>query len=229
MNFSHAFIVTYGRSGSTLLQGVLNAIPGATIRGENGGILHAISQIDRGLAQAEKFAAAASEPTHPWYGADDFDRRSYVDQLVEQFVRDILQPPSDATLVGFKEIRHGMQKASLDWYLDFVLDRFPGGCLIVNTRDMDSVIASNRAAGHAVSPEQLQRTDTNIRSYAERRPDRCFHVRYDDYVKDPDNLQSLHEFLGATFDRAAIESVLAQTHSVRTRPPENAPNENPVA
>src|SRR5688572_1085508 len=33
----HLFIVTYGRSGSTLLQGVLNSIPGYLIRGENDG------------------------------------------------------------------------------------------------------------------------------------------------------------------------------------------------
>ncbi len=31
----YLFIVTYGRSGSTLLQGILNSIPGYLIRGEN--------------------------------------------------------------------------------------------------------------------------------------------------------------------------------------------------
>jgi hypothetical protein len=33
--FPNIFVVTYGRSGSTLLQGVLNGIPGFLIRGEN--------------------------------------------------------------------------------------------------------------------------------------------------------------------------------------------------
>ena len=33
------FVVTYGRSGSTLLQNVLNTIPGYCIRGENANTL----------------------------------------------------------------------------------------------------------------------------------------------------------------------------------------------
>ena len=31
----HVFVMTYGRSGSTLLMGLLNSIPGYLIRGEN--------------------------------------------------------------------------------------------------------------------------------------------------------------------------------------------------
>jgi hypothetical protein len=34
-DLGYVFIVTYGRSGSTLLQGVLNSIPGYLVRGEN--------------------------------------------------------------------------------------------------------------------------------------------------------------------------------------------------
>lgn len=33
--FGSVLIITYGRSGSTLLQGILNSIPGYLIRGEN--------------------------------------------------------------------------------------------------------------------------------------------------------------------------------------------------
>ena len=31
----HVFVMTYGRSGSTLLMGILNSIPGWLLRGEN--------------------------------------------------------------------------------------------------------------------------------------------------------------------------------------------------
>ena len=34
-DLGYIFIVTYGRSGSTLLQGILNSIPGYLVRGEN--------------------------------------------------------------------------------------------------------------------------------------------------------------------------------------------------
>ena len=35
MNYQHVLIITYGRSGSTLLQGLLNSIDGCIVRGEN--------------------------------------------------------------------------------------------------------------------------------------------------------------------------------------------------
>ena len=35
LKFRHILIITYGRSGSTLLQGVLNGIEGVVLRGEN--------------------------------------------------------------------------------------------------------------------------------------------------------------------------------------------------
>lgn len=40
----YLFVVTYGRSGSTLVQGLLNSIPGYLIRGENRGVLYRLYQ-----------------------------------------------------------------------------------------------------------------------------------------------------------------------------------------
>ena len=34
-DLDHVFVMTYGRSGSTLLMGILNSIPGWLLRGEN--------------------------------------------------------------------------------------------------------------------------------------------------------------------------------------------------
>jgi hypothetical protein len=44
-------------------------------------------------------------------------------------------------------------------------------------------------------------------------PDSTFWVEYDRYIRDPDALRGLYAFLGAEFDRAAIEQALQVRHS----------------
>ena len=45
------FVVTYGRAGSTLLQNMLNALPGVTLRGENNNLLAPLVAGWQGLRQ----------------------------------------------------------------------------------------------------------------------------------------------------------------------------------
>ena len=42
MNFDYLFTLTYARSGSTLLQNILNSVPGVLFRGENAGALNGL-------------------------------------------------------------------------------------------------------------------------------------------------------------------------------------------
>ena len=67
----YTFVVTYGRSGSTLLMGVLNSIPGYCLRGENyGTFIHTYRAFGALRASKTKFGATALESTSPLYGAD---------------------------------------------------------------------------------------------------------------------------------------------------------------
>ena len=45
------FVITYGRSGSTLLQNMFNALPGYVLRGENNNILSSLVQSWEALRQ----------------------------------------------------------------------------------------------------------------------------------------------------------------------------------
>ena len=68
------FVVTYGRSGSTLLMGLLNSIPGFLIRGENWDALHHLFRFHQTLEDGSRRwePARLRQRTHPFFGAGDF-------------------------------------------------------------------------------------------------------------------------------------------------------------
>ncbi len=67
----YLFVVTYGRSGSTLVGGLLNAIPGYLIRGENDDALRHLWQYHRTLVAAKEKRTGTRSRTHPFYGIGD--------------------------------------------------------------------------------------------------------------------------------------------------------------
>ena len=58
-DLGYVFVMTYGRSGSTLVQGLLNAIPGYLIRGENAAALNHLHGFHKTML-AESGAATSS-------------------------------------------------------------------------------------------------------------------------------------------------------------------------
>src|SRR5687768_4449832 len=97
LNFRHAFVITYGRSGSTLLTGILNSIPKTCIRGENGGALVHIFRAVQSARSAPSFLIGAEDsPTRAWYGASSINADGLQDSLVGAFVRNVLAPPDGA-------------------------------------------------------------------------------------------------------------------------------------
>ncbi len=67
------FVVTYGRSGSTLLTGILNSIPGFLIRGENRDAVHHLFLFHQTLAteKARGPQDKVRQRTHPFFGIGD--------------------------------------------------------------------------------------------------------------------------------------------------------------
>lgn len=100
------FIVTYGRSGSTLLQSLLNTIPGCQIRGENH---NAFESLWASCLRAQKTKAGwgsnARPPNHPWHGSEAVQPASYAEAMVDAFIDNVLTPDPNARYFGFKEIR----------------------------------------------------------------------------------------------------------------------------
>ena len=212
-DLSYVFVVTYGRSGSTLLAGILNSIPGFLIRGENRDALHHLFRYHQTLAdeRARVGQDNGRQRTHPFYGIGDVPLdRSLAG--IRGLVLDTLLRPKDGTRVtGFKEIR--WYHPDLTAYVAWLREVFPGARFLVNTRNHADVLRSGWWAegDHAAG---LAAAEAGILALADALADSAYRVHYDDYVSDPTILRGMFEWLGEPWDEASVRAIMARKHSV---------------
>jgi hypothetical protein len=212
----YVFVVTYGRSGSTLVQGLLNALPGALIRGENNFF---ILPLYRSMVLARAFkhnygGPVSARARSAFYGVhelrpDKFATRTrelVVDQLLGRTKRSLVD------VIGFKEIRwHSIKPAEQADFFDFMDTAFPGARYVLNQRDHGDVRTSDFWRG--TSPEEFVRVVTRteqIQDYLRAtRPDRVYDTRYEVLTGEDDvaaerQLRGLAEFVTGSCDEAAL-------------------------
>jgi hypothetical protein len=210
----YLFIMTYGRSGSTLVQGILNSIPGYLIRGENRDALHHLFAYHQTLvkeaARVTREDGSRLPVTHPFYGMDDFSAEASLDRIRRLATDTVLRPEPGTRVTGFKEIR--WYQKDLPEYVDFLRAVFPGARFIVNTRDHEAVLAS-KFWRNKPRDGRLERNEESILEVAGGLGDDAFRVHFDDYVADPGSLAGLFEWLGEPFDEAAVRDVMTVKHS----------------
>ncbi|MCF1504916.1 sulfotransferase [Afifella sp. H1R] len=203
-------IVTYGRSGSTLLQTALQTIPGAMIRGENNNLLYPLFRAWKRAHNTRYNQGQTPIPAHgPWYGADEIVPRRFGEELAGLFVREILKPTPQTRVLGFKEIRfHDAEPGEMPEFLDFIREFFPPCRLIFNTRRAADVARSSwwKDVETEKVMEMVEDLDRQYADYVAAHSDTSFLVRYDDYVKDRASLRALFDFLGEAYDEAAVEA-----------------------
>lgn len=219
--YRYCFVITHGRSGSTLLQGVLNRIPGYVIRGENGGVIqqmHAmVASLERNRAEYRSISRA---PTDPWFGLDGVDPPKLMTDLRDLFVRNYLRPPEGTRCTGFKEIRYGPDRVpDLPGLLDFMDDLFPRACFVFNVRDLSRAASSGWWASRPDALAYLEQFQQRLAdAYGRSRPN-DFWLSYDEYGSDPSALQPLFAFLSEPFDLATVRATMSELHSSRTLRP----------
>ena len=73
-DLGYVFVMTYGRSGSTLLMGLLNTIPGYLVRGENDDALRYLYDFHRTCVERSQHwpVERVRMRTDPFYGIGDF-------------------------------------------------------------------------------------------------------------------------------------------------------------
>lgn len=207
----HVFIVTYGRSGSTVLQRLLQSMDGYFIRGENNNTLYALYLAYRRAYEARySHGKIEHHATDPWYGANAIEPNSFARKLAKLFKDEILQPPEDARVVGFKEIRfHEAGVELFGPFLDFIAENFENSKFIFNMRRWQDVAKSSWWA--TMDPVRVQEiiegADALYRSYAAKNPAISHLMRYENYVGQPEAFASLFDFLGEPFDVAKIEKL----------------------
>lgn len=217
-DLDYLFVVTYGRSGSTLVAGLLNAIPGYLIRGENGNALHHLFHFHQALArESARPASNTRRRTHPWFGISDVPLERSIASSRDLVLDTVLRPQDDTRVTGFKEIR---------WYHDDLVDYvawlrevFPRARFLVNTRDQASVLKSAWWAKEdpAVAGPRLARIESQILALADSLGDAAYRIHYDDFVADPLVLRGLYAWLGEPWDEASVRATLAVQHSIKPR------------
>lgn len=215
--YRYVFVVTYGRSGSTLLQGLLNSLPGYRIRGENYNVLYRLYQADAALTKAydEYHRTGWERPTSAWYGIGETRPAAFRADLVESFVRNVLRPRAGDRVLGFKEIRYTpVHQDDLAKFLTFLRKAFPGCKIVFNHRDPAAVAASAWWVNVDDALAKIQAADERFYTFADAHH---FHYRYDDLDDSLSNVRDLMAFLGAPFDETAIRAVLNTTHGPFTK------------
>lgn len=213
---THVFVVTYGRSGSTLVQNLLNSLPGYCIRGENANALGPLARAWSHVARSANIRAMAQSgvqttPEHPWFGAEGISADRWGRALAEAFVREVLAPPPGTRVAGFKEIRWGGTADEMRLILDFAHRFFPGARFVFNTRNPDDVA---RSAWWAEMPREqalrrIAEMNARFEAYLRDFPGRAIALHYDDYVADPEGLRPLFTFLGEEWDAQSVAKIMA--------------------
>ena len=213
--YPYIFIITYGRSGSTLLQGILNTIPGYCIRGENNGVVNYLRKSSQRLSEAhQKFSQIGITPADSWYGIDLFQRKTYLKAIGELIVKEVLRPPKDTRCTGFKEIRYTRNMVGdLGAHINFMRQVFPGAGFVFNSRNLDDVVKSGWWKDHANPREHLEDFEANMKTAFERHAEYSIWIRYDDYIVDPGTLSALFDFLKEPFDLEGVQNTLSLKHS----------------
>ena len=212
-DLGYVFVMTYGRSGSTLVQGILNSIPGYLIRGENSAALNHLYAFHQTLlAESERGNLAnRRKVTHPYFGMPDFPPAASLAGIRRLVLDTILRPEPDTRVTGFKEIR--WYHEDLAEYVAFLRQVFPGARFVVNTRNQADVLKSKWWAKKDNS-DYLAGIERRILAVAEGLGDAAYRVHYDNYVADPSVLRGLYAWLGEEFDSDRVRATLGTRHSV---------------
>ena len=224
LRYDSILVITYGRSGSTLLQGVLNSIDGVLIRGENENVFFDFFEAYRKLQRLKEKHVGAILPKQPWYGIGLFDETLLIERLRDTaraiLLADRMADPA-VVCYGFKEVRYFEVGADFEAYWGFLEQLFPNPAFIINTRNLDDVVKS--AWWKSWDTEELLATlrdfETRCVEYAKTRSN-CFQIDYDDVRGKGVRLAEMFDFLGAEYDPEVIDAVLATPHSYGPVQPE---------
>ena len=216
LKFKSILIVTYGRSGSTLLQGVLNSIEGCLIRGENFNFIYHLFKSHEAIKSAKN--KGGDTPQKAWYGSQLLDGEYFIKVNRELLKKLLLADDfknANISCYGFKEIRYIDIMDNLFEYLDFLKKIFPDVAFIFNFRNKNEVAKSDwwENENKKEVKEKLKRFERKCSEYMKVNHGRCFLIKYEDLVYKKKKLKDMFEFLGAEYIDSKIDHILSLPHS----------------
>ena len=207
------FIVTYGRSGSTLLMNVINTIKGAEIKGENYNALFPLFQsIMKAQLTSNHHGNDSAKLSSPWLGANNINHEQYKAELIVTFVKNILRPSLEARFIGFKEIRYSSHPSYFIDYLDFIQNSFPNAKLVFNMRNPEDTSQSGwyKEQDRKAVIDDLNWQISVFQNYLDKHPNDTISVSYDEYNGNPNALRKMFGFLEEPFNEEEIASVMSK-------------------
>ena len=224
----YVFVVTYGRSGSTLLQSYLNSFDGYCIRGENGNILSHLASIANIVDTEDNYTMRREDkelphdqrkwflkpimqtPSDPWFGVENVDQAALADSLRSLFVTNFLNPPAGTRVAGCKEIR--WMDLGPDFFPKFlgqVEAIFPKTRFLFLKRNAADVAKSSFWGNHPAEKVRdfVATSDRAFSAYAEGK-ENCLVLSYEKMTASTDCFEQVADFLGERFDRDQAQGVL---------------------
>ena len=136
--YRYVFVVAYGRSGSTLVQGLLNTMPRTVVAGENN--LYVL-YVYRALAAMREFRQqhkrhGMKEPTTAFYRLGRIRRGPFVQAMNDIVTAGIIgrDDPRAYDVVGFKEVRwYLIEPEETDGFFAAMDEAFPDVRYVLNT------------------------------------------------------------------------------------------------
>ena len=190
-------VLGQGRSGSTLINRLLNSVPGVRISGENNRALDHLSEFVKCLSNIKNagddsfFALAWARPPG-------------INNLIESMHNTILalyNPGGQFAVFGFKEIRYGKNYDQLTKDVAFIRKLFPNLRIIFNVRDTASCVKSRWwAANQEKSCKILNTMRQNFERYYLENRNYCYWMPYEELRKGSPVLRGMFDFLDIQFE-----------------------------
>lgn len=218
LRFKHLIIVSYGRTGSTLLQGLLNSVDGVLVRGESKNYFLCLWKAHLHLSVAiDSHGPDSFFANRPFFGMAAVDEKQWMSDL-QRLVRNFLlgrdESSAHVKCLGFKEVKFYEAGEDLASYLAFLEQLLPNCCFILNTRRHEDVLKSSfwKKEKHEKAKAKLELTERAFASFAAQRSN-CFEMDYQDLNPTSKKLRDLFDFLGAPWKQEAVDLVFQTPHS----------------
>lgn len=213
----HVFIVTFGRTGSTALLKVLNAIDGACIRGQNGALLCSLAVATQNLQEKfrERSGNRARLTGNPWYGIGEAEPDAFARSLADSFTSHVLRPPEGTRITGFKEINYTdetLTDRDFRATLEFMLTYFEDARVIFLTRDPAEASQSGwwQDRDQDIVIDVLEMTVERFEKAHAAFPERSFLLDHSAFDRNPKGLRPLLDWLDEDLSDAALAAALEE-------------------
>lgn len=215
LKYDSIIIVTHGRTGSTLLQGILNSINGVEISGENYNALYHLFNFYRALKRTGKNHEWAVLPKHPFFHKEKNIKEQSILANCREMVLDFFDVKKKSKVFGFKEIRYFNIIKDTPPYLNFLQGILPNPLFVFLERDMEEVLQSAWWKDH--HPDEIKskfrQLYQSFNQFKVKNSKNSFTISYSDITQKSDCLVQLFDKIGAPYDPNLVDFILSVPHS----------------